>query len=588
MGQPHHRPLIPLFVCFSSGIALGHHLPLTTLTIAVLIAVLLGLLILWNVRCQHTYLAPLLLFLLIGMLFARRIPDPGHPPAGIKLLLQQRQTFLIGYIAGPPKRRLDRMELVVDIDSFRHEDKLISTHARMLLRLGTCSRSWQMGQWLAGQVNVRPIRNFNNPGGFDYRQYLADQNIWLKGYLSSDASLLPLAEPRGSPWTRLLVRIRSNSRSFFEAWLPQNESALYRALLLGERYALSSRVREQLYAAGVGHLLAISGLHLGMIAGIVFLICRTIVVRIPQLVGRWGASPVAALAALPISLGYASLTGMGLPIVRAAIMLACVTFALVNRRKIDLGNTLIVAAFIILTGSPQALFSPSFQLSFIAVGALVWLVPRIPLPGCLTGSSSGPINWRGHARWLWQLLLVSVVISVATAPAVVHHFHRFSPAAFIANPLIVPIVGFLVLPAGLFSLTFLPLNTQLAGFILSMGALGLDWILEFTHFICQLPWATIWLGELSSWQMALLYLVLLVPWLPLRRLYRSLLGAAVLVILVLNWMLAGLVAARPTELRVTYLDVGQGSSAVVEFPGKQVMLIDGGGFQKSSFDLGRH
>ncbi|MFP3869630.1 MAG: DNA internalization-related competence protein ComEC/Rec2, partial [Syntrophobacteria bacterium] len=234
---------------------------------------------------------------------------------------------------------------------------------------------------------------------------------------------------------------------------------------------------------------------------------------------------------------------------------------------------------------PEALFSASFQLSFIAVGALVFVVPRLPFPRAGDGHQRG---WPRRLRLLCQFIAVSLVLSLFTAPAVLYHFHRVSPVGTVANIVVVPLVSFLILPAGLAALCILPVSTNLAGFLLTLGSLGLDLVVKVATWLGGLSWACLWPGIPRAWEVALAYVLLLLPFLRVSSWWRGGLILAGSLLLVVSWTLPAGFGSKQSFLRVTYLDVGQGNSAVVEFPQKAVMLIDGGGFQGSSFDVGRH
>jgi len=440
---------------------------------------------------------------------------------------------------------------------------------------------------LAGRVRIRPVRNFNNPGAFDYRQYLADQRIWLRGYVRSDIHLVPLNKPERN-WNYFLDATRTRIRAFIEGWLPPDLAGLYRSLLLGERYALSAGLREVLYNSGIGHLLAISGLHLGLVAGFAFLACHFVFLRIPAVVGRWGARPVAALAAFPVALGYGLLTGMALPAFRATLMLAFFTLALVVQREKDLLNSLLLAAFLILSVYPEALFAASFQLSFIGVAALILILPVVPLPRRLMPHDDKGEKLRRLGRRFYQFICGSLIISLYTAPVVLYHFHRFTTLGIPTNLIAVPVVGFLVLPAGLLAVSLLPLSISLAGFFLTLGSLGLNLVFTLSAKLGSLTWATFWPGSPRGWQVALAYLLLLLPLAKTRRWCRFSLMTFCSLVLIGSWMVPNHFRSAKSLLRVTFLDVSQGNSAVIELPGDRIMLIDGGGFPGTSFDVGRY
>jgi len=583
-----HRPVLHLLVSFSAGIVIGRHVALDPMAVGGLSALLLLCLAWQTTRKAGALLLPYMLYLTLGAMAISSAPNPDRPPPGLPNLSQRQETMVIAQISSPPKRYPDKTRVVVNLEQCRVGDTMQPVSGELLLTITYCQKEWPLGQRFIGRVVMRPVRNFNNPGGFDYRRYLADQGIWVQGTVRSDTRLIALGEPASPPWRRMLARILSESRAFLDAWLPPDLAALFRALVLGDDYALDDVTKEYLYAAGLGHLVAISGFNLALVAALVFLIFRGGLARLASLAGRWGVSPVASLAAFPVAVVYAMLTGMEVPVLRATLMLAVVTLSLLIQRPKDSLNFLAVAALLILAVTPQDLFSASFQLSFVAVAALIWVPPRLPLPSWLREHQEQP--WRKAGRYLYQFALVTLVASVASAPLVIYYFHRLPLLGIPANLIVVPIVAFLVQPAGLLALLLMPFSTEVAGFVLTMGALGLEIVLQLSSFIGSLPWATFWPGTIGLWQLTLSYALLILPLLrfSLSRLplwtRAGLLVAGCLVLVVHRVTLP----SSPSPLRVTFLDVGQGSAAVVELPEGGAVLVDGGGFPGSPFDVGRN
>jgi competence protein ComEC len=583
-----HRPVLHLLVSFSAGIVLGRHVALQPVAIAVVATILLLWLAWRTSQNEAALILPHLLFLALGAMAISSAPNPDRPPPGLPTLSQRQEMTIIARISSSPKRYPDKTRVAVTLEQYRVDDTMQPVSGALSLTITSCQKEWPVGQRFIGRVVMRPVRNFNNPGAFDYRRYLADQGIWLLGTVRSDAQLIALGEPTSPAWVGMLGRILSESRAFYDAWLPPALAALFRALVLGDDYALDEVTKEYLYAAGLGHLVAISGFNLALVAALVFLIFRGGLARLASVAGRWGVTPVASLAAFPVAVAYALLTGMEVPVLRATLMLAVVTLSLLIQRPKDSLNFLAVAALLILAVTPQDLFSASFQLSFVAVAALIWVPPRLPLPSWLREHREHP--WRRAGLHLYQFALITLVASVASAPLAIYYFHRFPLLGIPANLVVVPIVAFLVQPAGLLALLLMPLSADVAGFVLTMGALGLEIVLGLSSFIGNLSWATFWPGTIGLWQLTLSYVLLIIP---LLRFSRSRLPA---------WSRAGLLVAgclvllihritlpsSPSPLRVTFLDVGQGNAAVVELPEGGAMLIDGGGFPGSPFDVGRN
>ena len=582
-----HRPLLHLLFAFISGIVLGRHLSPEPAIIYILVFVFWAVLLFLRVQGRETWFLPLVVFVLIGILASSRIPNPDRPPWAIRQLLQEKNVFLEGTVSHSLEQGPTGSRMILELTSFKKGDGWQTVSGKLLLTVRNCQKQWPVGQRLAGRVRLRPIRNFNNPGAFNYRQRLANQRVWLRGYVRSDLDLVPLGKPEYS-CKFILHGWRNKVRIFIDGWLPPDLAGLYRSLLLGERYALSADLREKLYEAGLGHLLAISGLHLGLVAGFAFLVCYFVLVRFPPVAGRWGARPVAALVAFPLALGYGLLTGMALPALRATIMLAVFTLAFVVERERDLVNSLLLAAFIILSIYPEALFTASFQLSFIGVAALICTLSAFPAPRLLVPQNDKWEKLRSLGRRFYQFICGSLIISLYTAPVALYHFHRFATLGIPANLIAVPLVGFLVLPAGLLAVLLLPVSVLLAGFFLTLGSLALSPVIALSGKLASITWATFWPGSPRAWQVALAYLILLLPLAKARQWCRFSLMVLCSLILIASWMIPNHFLSDRSLLRVTFLDVSQGNSAVVELPGQGVMLIDGGGFHDNSFDVGRY
>jgi competence protein ComEC len=181
-----------------------------------------------------------------------------------------------------------------------------------------------------------------------------------------------------------------------------------------------------------------------------------------------------------------------------------------------------------------------------------------------------------------------LILSLGTAPVVLYHFHRLTPLGVFANLIAVPLVGLWILPAGLLALCFIPISHSLAGLMLTLGAMGLDVVIITARTLSKLPLASLWPGSPRVWQVVFAYVVLLIPLAKTTRRHRFGLMAFALPVLIAAWVLPIHYRSANSSMRITYLDVSQGNSAVVEFPGDAVMLIDGGGFHGGSFDVGRY
>ena len=431
-------------------------------------------------------------------------------------------------------------------------------------------------------------RGFANPGLPDARLLAKAQGVDLLASVRSAADIQIVPGQEGASWQprRLAFRLRTAMARVINQRLTGSAAAFVRTMVLGERTEVSHEVEEGFRAAGATHVLSVSGLHLAVVAALVFWLLRRLALLIPNGALHVNATALAAGLSLPAVVMYTLLTGEAIATLRSAFMAAVALGAMLLNRPFSLSASIAFAALVLLVQSPLALMDVSFQLSFASVIALGFFAQRF-------SPAAPPKNarrWRRALGWLARCLAASSVASLSTMPLVAHHFGEVTPAAPVGNLVLVPLVELAVLPCGL------------------VGAL-----LAFIHpMVGALP---LWIAGLAS--RAALYgadgFRRLAPIILVR--YPDLLESAALVASASfllyglsrgtgrrgRWLLAaglaGSLAAgslvvrdlrrrNAEEMRVTFIDVGQGDSALLEGPGGFVMLVDGGGRYDDSFDTG--
>lgn len=294
------------------------------------------------------------------------------------------------------------------------------------------------------------------PGAFDFQRHAFFHGIGAYGFAISDPVI------RGIPDADLLSGIRHHLQTTIYDHLDGDTAAVMAALMMGQTSGLTDQRRQVFAAAGLAHILAISGMHIGLIAGIVFLVTRKILAAICHYTGYFPVKKSAACVSLLAAVGYMLIVGASVPTQRAVIMTALVIGAILIDRSPMTLRLVVVAALAILFLRPETIMGPSFQMSFAAVTALVAFYDAVRDKLSAAYRQAGMIK-RG---WLYLLgiIMTTLVAEAAIAPLSIYHFHHTSLLGVIANVLVMPVLSFVVMP------------TILLGFVLSTIG-GLEWVL---------------------------------------------------------------------------------------------------------------
>ncbi|MFV0360143.1 ComEC/Rec2 family competence protein [Tropicimonas sp.] len=316
------------------------------------------------------------------------------------------------------------------------------------------------------------------PGGFDFRRMAWFDGLGAVGYTRTP--VLALSPPERAP-ELAIFRIRMVLSRALQERIPGAAGAFAAALLTGDRSGLPREVVDDLRNSNMAHLLAISGLHMALLTGVVFSALRMAMALVPALALRWPTKKIAAVGALAAAAFYLALSGGAVSTLRAFVMVGVMLVAvLLERRAISL-RSVAIAATILLVLSPEALLGPGFQMSFAATTALVVAF------GLLRGWRDRlprPPGWLAPAL---TVLLSSAVAGAATAPLAAAHFNRIADYGLLANLLSVPLMGALVMPAAVAAVVLWPLG--LSGLALWAMRWGLEWILWVAHGVSALDGA---------------------------------------------------------------------------------------------------
>ncbi len=499
---------------------------------------------------------------------------------------------ITGTIASALDRDPDRTGFIVELH--RIDDTPVSGAIRMTVRTATTSLGY--GDVIRFSGRFFEPGGFSNPAGFDYAAYLQAQGIRRTVSLKQEREIEILQ--RGSGLFRLIQDWRERIRQAFLASTTGQGSAILQAMTLGEEGGLTDEMRDRFMAAGVTHIISISGSHLGMVAILCFGLIRSALRLLPErqylrLTLTTDPKKIAAWLTLPFLIFYTLLAGGQVATVRSLIMLLAALTALLLDREHALLHSLALAALLILAASPQAVFDISFQLSFLSVLAiasvvLLWNELHVP-------AENRFLRFRNSA---FLLVLVSLSATLATAPLVAHYFNQFSLIGVVSNMIIVPFAGFVVVPLGLFSGLLSLLTGTLP--LPALNQLVAGRFCDTVTFFSRLPLAQFHPpapGLLVLLACALLFgsgyaiirSVLLYRYQPLASSSRvprnQMIIAAVSGLLLILSVTIFFVPRRTGT--VQFPDVGQGDCALITLASGENILIDGGGAYDDRFDIGR-
>ncbi len=582
------RPLLPILFLFVGGILAGHfiqpHLQIPKGYLTLLIVFLL-IFLPFAFPNLKTVLLSVAFFLTGTFQYIHNLPVSDLMPSA----LGNEWITLEGTVLEAPKISQDLARFTVRADKLILGEKIKGISEKIRVTVYRHPTSFMPGDRIRFPARLRLFKNFRNPGRYDYELAMKIRGLTCSASVSDGRRIVPMGRGNLGFPLGLVEGLREPIRELFQKNLSDQNAALYRALILGERQGIHHNLREPFSIAGVGHVLAVSGLHIGLVAWLAFFVVKSALSLSYKLILKTNPRTLAAIITCIPVVAYTCLAGFQVSSQRAMIMVLTYLFSLILGREKEIWSTLALAALLVLAWDPLALFSLSFQLSFCAVVGILWLAPvvydKVSLPVIEKLRTDGAAN----RLWVYFAGLFAITVSATffLLPLTTLFFHRISFVAIPANLMAIPLLGLWVIPAGLLSATVLPLSSSLAGLFLMVGDWGLTLMMGVIQFWGQRAWAATWVVTPNVFEIILFYLLLLTVFF-LKRWRWAKAGLAFVLILVIvdvgYWVHRTRLDSR---LVVTYLDVGQGSATLIEFPGKERMLIDGGGFRRGNFDVGR-
>jgi competence protein ComEC len=476
-----------------------------------------------------------------------------------------------------PRVNEGRTKLLVSVISLNNEYDSIEVEGKAYVSIIADKRKKenpkdiQYGSFLSFKGILQSPSDERNPGEFSYRQYLALNNIYASasvfGYsnvsVGSDRDANFFFEHIIFPSKNFVVKtIRTVMKG--------DEANFLIGLLLGDRTDLSEKIKSAFMNTGTIHVLAVSGSHVVLVAEIIFIVVGLL---------RFSRTPK-ILIAIVVLIYYMFLTGSTPSVVRATLMIIIFYLGKLFQERTDVYNVLGLSAIIILLLEPKQLFDVGFQLSFSAVFSIVYFYPKL---NALIPKIPEPLEEFKIITWVWQLFAVSLAAQIGTLPFTAFYFEKISIVSLFANLIVVPLVG-LIVTIGLGGALLGILSMWIASSFSEVNDLLAVFTLNFVKWAEQVPYAivntaTFGLKETIIYSL-LIGFIFNVGNKPLQK---KIIFASFIIVNVL--LFSSLNQSSENNLRITFLDVGQGDGAVIQFPTGEVIIVDAGP-RTNEFDAG--
>lgn len=567
----HPMPAVRVVLLFIIGIITAVSIPLPTLSVYSLCwGIVLFLLLTYRYASHKLWYSIVLqvLFVLIGYCAHRSTLDDRYLRR-LKPLQKNEMIKIFGTIQTHPQIQNSYTRFVVSVDSVERIGWFGGSPKSVIVyywKNSTDSLLLQRGQrgTILGRIQEFPYAR--NPGEFDWGRYLELENI--DGIITAESIHIHPNDTRFS-LTSSVMSVQEYFYEILDSLHNEEVAGFLKGLLLGNREYITRDVKQMFVDTGTIHILAVSGTHVGVVALIFYALFTML--RLPR-----RAVAVASMLAL---LFYMVITGMSPSVCRATIMAIVVLLGMCFERPVNIYNSLAVAGLILLVFDTTTLFSTGAQLSFAAVFSIVYFYPKLT-SRFQQFSDEGWLH-RG-VKGIVQIFAVSCAAQLGTIPFTAFYFGRISLVSFLANILVVPLAGLLIV------LGFVELSTaQVSIMLASTYAEVTNGVYALLQWIVRqgasVPFASLPVGSLALSEVVLYFLVILGLSMPKKWFKYSII---VILIIANSILYVSLFTSTPRTLKSIFFDVGQGDACFLEFPEGTNVLIDAGPRSRTS-DAGK-
>ena len=523
-------PFLRLTIALAIGIIIGDYINIDPRLSLAISAFILILLTIFNAKYRYSFsfgfgLGIHFLFLILGIIVTHTYNK--------KPLLPDKGVF-IATVLETPQEKANSYKSVIQLEAVNYSDSVIPTKELIISYFEKTESTTLLksGDIIVFNVIPQEINNYNNPYEFDYKKYLERKRIYRQVYLPSErwiktTQTIKTAGIMAEQIREKLLQIYRNQP------IDETEFEILSALTLGYKRELDPETKRIFSASGASHILAVSGLHVGIVFWAVALLFGF-------LRNRKNGRLLFVLISIAILWFYAFITGLSPSVMRAATMFSIFVIGENISRKSNIYNSLAISAFFLLLYNPNNLFDVGFQLSYAAVFGIVFLQPKL----------ENLISVRNKlVKFFWTLVTVSIAAQIATFPLTTYYFGQFPSYFWITNMFVIPAVMVLI-PLGITLLLVSKIHM-----ISNLIALALNVIIKIIYFLLsfinQLPFAVI---EISVNQVQLLFvttiMIFIFLYLKNQKIYLIKSMLVFMLLLALSKLIIGIIQLNSTEVIV--------------------------------------
>jgi len=561
------RPLPKILILYIIGIIYGKFIsinPILLFSILIFLTIItvISFIKQWNITTALLFL----IIFLIGI-FNYNLNSSPIGANHLANFIEDKKLSIIGTVLDKeyyPNQ--EKISLKVKVCQIEREDYSIRAQGLILVNTYLDNCPFEYGDMLKIKGKLeKPIKQ-KNFGEFNYELYLAREKIFTYLNIWQERDILKIGEDDSNFLANLSLSARDKIKEVTKQTLPSPYNSLLIGMLLGEKGFIPPDLKEIFAEAGIMHILAVSGLHVGIIA--MALLALLSMLRLPK--------KLKLLTLILILIMYASITGYRPSVLRATIMFVLLIGGKLINRGRNLNISLFFAAFLILLLNPLTLYDAGFLLSFVVTFFIINL---------------SPILQELYSKiiiWVRNPLAVSTAAWIGIFPLSAYFFSKVSIISIISNIFIIPLTGIAVI-LGFITFFIGLVSISLAGVIANINYLILNIITLIAKSFSSFPFAFVYVAQPSVLIIILYYLTVffIIEIFYKKAISQNIRKKAVFGILLIILLLIIVQILYPADnLKVTFINVGQGDCILIEAPNKINILIDGGGTPQSNFDVG--